>query len=31
MSNPTQSHIALITGAAQGLGNNIAARLLAAG
>lgn len=31
MSNPTQSQIALVTGAAQGLGNRIAARLLAAG
>lgn len=31
MGNPTQSHIALVTGAAQGLGNHIAARLLAAG
>jgi len=31
MSNPTQSQIALVTGAAKGLGNNIAARLLAAG
>ncbi|SEJ18799.1 3-oxoacyl-[acyl-carrier protein] reductase [Pseudomonas linyingensis] len=31
MSNPTQSHVALVTGAAQGLGNRIAARLLAAG
>lgn len=31
MSNPTQSQVALVTGAAQGLGNRIAARLLAAG
>ncbi|MCM2320131.1 3-oxoacyl-[acyl-carrier-protein] reductase FabG [compost metagenome] len=31
MSNPTQSQIALVTGAAQGLGNRIAARLLEAG
>lgn len=31
MGNPMQSHIALVTGAAQGLGNHIAARLLAAG
>ena len=31
MSNPTQSQIALVTGAAQGLGNHIATRLLAAG
>ena len=31
MSNPTESQIALVTGAAQGLGNHIAARLLAAG
>lgn len=31
MGNPTLSHIALVTGAAQGLGNHIAARLLAAG
>lgn len=31
MSNPTPSQIALVTGAAQGLGNHIAARLLAAG
>ncbi len=31
MSNPTQSHVALVTGAAQGLGNRIAARLLEAG
>lgn len=31
MSNRTQSHIALVTGAAQGLGNHIAKQLLAAG
>lgn len=31
MGNPMQSHIALVTGAAQGLGNHIASRLLAAG
>lgn len=31
MSNPTQSQIALVTGAAQGLGNRIAVRLLEAG
>lgn len=31
MSNPRQSQVALVTGAAQGLGNHIAARLLEAG